>query len=451
MKCNNCSTEFDGNFCPVCGIPKPQTVAPSSPEPPTEYTYTNTANPSMANAKKKRKISTPLIITIIVVSLVIIGGGIFGFFKLKEFLDPSNQVVSALESGDYESALSLSSNIDEPSEKLINELESKLESVYTDFKNDIIDYEVAILELDNINKLNIPEISTKYKNIYEKVETLNVSKSAFETALAFEQQGNYISAINQYKQVIEDDSNYKTAKENLSLVTEKYRDSVLDKAEEYANEKDYKNTLSTLNYGLNIIENDSVLAAQITLYSDTYEAECLSEADDLVSKQKFDEAETILNEAEELIGDREKINNKLEEISKLKPVNLFDTTVLYDGYYMEKILSTDEETFIIGKSTYTEGFTLSTAYYTDPYALFDLQGDYSSITFEVGRVSDGRAGDDIEMQIYLDGKLSEQHSLSASSPSEKFTIDLKNAKSMKIMLTEGKYVTYGFVNVTLTP
>lgn len=133
-------------------------------------------------------------------------------------------------------------------------------------------------------------------------------------------------------------------------------------------------------------------------------------------------------------------------------VDLFDTNVLYEGDCYETFLPEDGNTFAMGSNTYNKGFVIYD-YYTlltgdDGYALFDLQGKYSKITFDVGRTNE-QAKQDVILKVYLNNEYVEEYSLNGQSPPVPLEIALNYANNMKLEVTGGSNVKYGFVNVIL--
>lgn len=141
-----------------------------------------------------------------------------------------------------------------------------------------------------------------------------------------------------------------------------------------------------------------------------------------------------------------------ENISAETKIDLFDTDVLYEGTCYEKYLPSDANTFSMGSSKYNKGFVIYDDHSLfgegDGYALFDLQGNYSKIAFDVGRTNEYEK-QDVILKVYLNDEYVEEYSLNAQSPPISLEINLNYAKNMKLEITGGSRVKYGFVNVTL--
>ena len=141
-----------------------------------------------------------------------------------------------------------------------------------------------------------------------------------------------------------------------------------------------------------------------------------------------------------------------ENVTAETKIDLFDTDVLYDGKCYNKYLPVDGSTFSMGSSTYNKGFViyddLSILGAGDGYALFDLQGKYSKITFDIGRTNKSQKVD-VTLRVYLDGEYYEEYSLSAESPPVQLEIGLNYANNMKLEIVGKQSTEYGFTNVFL--
>lgn len=70
------------------------------------------------------------------------------------------------------------------------------------------------------------------------------------------------------------------------------------------------------------------------------------------------------------------------------------------------------------------------------------------MTFNVGRTNDYEK-EDVILKVYLNDEYKEEYSLRAQSPPVQLKIDLNYANSMKLEITGGGRVMYGFTNVVL--
>ena len=112
-------------------------------------------------------------------------------------------------------------------------------------------------------------------------------------------------------------------------------------------------------------------------------------------------------------------NSSGESISLETKIDLFSTNILYDGVCYGTYLPTEGKTFSMGSTTYNKGFVIFDDHSLfgegDGYALFDLQGKYSKISFDVGRTNEYNK-QDVILKVYLNGEYFEEYSLSGQSP-----------------------------------
>lgn len=108
----------------------------------------------------------------------------------------------------------------------------------------------------------------------------------------------------------------------------------------------------------------------------------------------------------------------------------------------------------MGGKTYAHGFTLTGEDGEDEtYALFNLDGNYSTLEFDLGHV-DGSRMYDGAFNIYLDGKYSQTIEIGCEDTVTHFSIPLNNAQQLKIATNHPDCyiwnVEYGFANAKLT-
>lgn len=145
-------------------------------------------------------------------------------------------------------------------------------------------------------------------------------------------------------------------------------------------------------------------------------------------------------------------NSNGENISLETKIDLFNTNVLYDGICYGTYHPSEGNTFSMGSTTYNKGFVIYDDHSLfgdgDGYALFDLQGKYSKMVFDVGRTNEYEK-QDVILKVYLNGEYVEEYSLSGQSPPISLEINLNYANNLKLEITGGTRVKYGFANVIL--
>lgn len=127
----------------------------------------------------------------------------------------------------------------------------------------------------------------------------------------------------------------------------------------------------------------------------------------------------------------------------------------YQYTEVTEYLPTNGKSFTIGGQNFYEGyvFYLWNAARTSQ-VLYNLKGEYSSFTFYVGHV-DGTKQYSAQLEIYLDGTISETVSLSPNDIDKKVTVNTDGVSSLKIKMTSNEAlnhydITYGVYNGTFT-
>ncbi len=229
--------------------------------------------------KEKKKMSKGKKALIIISVILLLLCGVVGYFLISYYLGAEYKIMKALENEDYNAAIEVYNESDgEASNLLIKKLEERLEKAKTDFVAGTIDYSVANMEVSTIKKMGISEISGKVKEVSEYINKLNDSKTAFSTAETLFGKADYAGAMENYKKVIEDDSNYESAKTKLSEAAVKYREQILAKADEYVKAGSYAKAIAELEAALKVLPEDSQLSAQLESYKSDSSSQVKSDA-----------------------------------------------------------------------------------------------------------------------------------------------------------------------------
>lgn len=145
-------------------------------------------------------------------------------------------------------------------------------------------------------------------------------------------------------------------------------------------------------------------------------------------------------------------NSKGQDISSVTKVDALLTNVIYEGTGYEVINSSSGKEISMGSQTYNKGLEIwddeSLFGGGNGYALFDLQGKYSKLEFDVGRTN-ANEKENVDLKVYLDNECKETYHLNAETPPVHYEISLNYANSMKLEISGGTRVVYGFVNMIL--
>ena len=125
-------------------------------------------------------------------------------------------------------------------------------------------------------------------------------------------------------------------------------------------------------------------------------------------------------------------------MTKLPPYQVYNAKV-YDG-------SDRKATFDVAGVTQTSGVTFY-EYYGDPFAIWNTNGAYKTMTFTLGHVGDNAKNG--TMEVYLDGEYSTEYELKFDVAPKTITIDLKYAPNVKLLF-KGTSVSYGIYDISFS-
>lgn len=273
--CTKCGAQLvDGaQFCANCGAAYGQPAQHFAVEPEPQPV------PVVAQEKKQKKSAKKgKVIAILCAVVLLIGAAVGGYFALQWYNSPEQQLLRALKAGQYEEALDI---VDEDSslkysENLSDSLKKRIETVKADYISAAMEYANVMMELDTIAEIDIKELRELITETRNYVEKLNASRTAFSTAETFFASADYVEAIAQYKQVIQEDSNYATAMAKANEAVTLYRTKVLSDAEIYATAENYVNAITLLQSALINLPEDAQVTQQLLLYEKALENQILT-------------------------------------------------------------------------------------------------------------------------------------------------------------------------------
>lgn len=187
-----------------------------------------------------------------------------------------------------------------------------------------------------------------------------------------------------------------------------------------------------------VIKSNNTNNNTIVITTDSGEKEIITEQD----------YEQIKTDKEELEEENKKLQNSIASNqqasleTKEKNRNFFET--LYDGEAYEKYDSSNNTGELkIGGKGYTDAVEL---WGYNSFVLFNLDGEYQTIQFDVGRVDDSNIVG-ATLRIYLNGSESGEYTIDAETPLTPIQIQVAGATTMKIELSGDGYKQYGLVNL----
>lgn len=126
-------------------------------------------------------------------------------------------------------------------------------------------------------------------------------------------------------------------------------------------------------------------------------------------------------------------------MKKLPPYQVGWGTTVYDG-------SSTNQYFTVAGVKHTVGVVLSDFYRADPYAIWNTNLQYRSMTFSVGHVDDADNGS-TTLFVYVDGEQTKEIPLNWDDPVKTYTIPLNYGGNVKLAL-RGDDSDYGIFDIS---
>lgn len=157
----------------------------------------------------------------------------------------------------------------------------------------------------------------------------------------------------------------------------------LTAAEALAQDGDYLGAIDKIKQAMSTIGSDTELTDKAKTYEDAYVLTVISNTDQLLAENKFDEATKILQEAIEIFPNNQNLKSKITDVEEHKPVLLTSLYVVDEQYYeVGPCIDTYGD-------TYNSAFTVGSYQSWPGFVIFNLNREYSTLTVTVASSADG--------------------------------------------------------------
>ncbi len=471
-------------------VPKVPVTPVRAPQPNVEETASKRKRAKREKGKKISKAKAVLIsVAALIVLLAVLAGVLF-------FTSPALEVLKDFKSQEYSAAVTCYEREVEDNflhKTILNlVMKNRGAKVLEQFADGELGYDTACEALEALTAMGFADT----ESLTTELEALNNSLIAFEDGNHYYSEGDYENAIKAYSQVTEADSHYQEAQDKLSEMYPAYLTAVTERADERIANAEYEQAVVEINLALSLLPTDmdvSALTERKTTALEQYKAAVLNQVTELTTAQRFTEALEAINDAlavdnnedfqnakatvekqyvesvttnvqnhlnnEDYISASRTVTAALEllpdnaELKALKtkvddatPTYLLDVCKPYSSYWYDEY--TNGETFVMGSVEYTNGFVLGTSRYSSGYAIFNIDGNYSTVSFSVGH-TDESAMSNTDLKIYCDGILKDAYTINCEALPQRITVDVTGVKSLKIETCDAdrSNVRYGFGNV----
>ncbi len=297
-----------------------------------------------------------------------------------------------------------------------------------------------------------PDYVAAYNTYNNELQT-QVKKDTLAKASQYATQGDYKAAMDTIRNAqteYGDNAEYQQAyAEYEAQYVAQVKARALSEALKMAEEKDYIGAIARLNTAIDELgegRDVSDLTAKVTEYKNAYIAQVVADADALVAARDYDGAIAAIDAGLQNYPDDAVLTAKRAAIEKSKPKLFMDTVTPYE----KSDYSTPSSIVMAGVTYYSKTFVMRCNYDNNTYALYNLNGQYQTLEFDLGHI-DGSPMYDVNVTIYLDGEVNTVINAKAQDLPKHHIINLNGAKQMKISVTRATggrydYPQYAFVN-----
>ena len=171
---------------------------PVAPQPLKDAPKKEVQKKEEKEPKKKMKKWKKILLSA-TISLLVLGIAA-GVLFLSWYLSPEQKMLRALEAENFEEAVEIyEKDLEgEDADSVTEVLSERLVKLKDSYIAQTRDYATTLAELDSIKSMGVEDIAEMLAETREFVQTLNSSRTAFNTAETMLQEGDYDGAIAQY-------------------------------------------------------------------------------------------------------------------------------------------------------------------------------------------------------------------------------------------------------------
>jgi tetratricopeptide (TPR) repeat protein len=366
--CKKCNTENqEGSlFCNKCG-------ANIFDQNNNNREQREMSNKKLSFLKNKKTIIFISAVAIIVCSLLL-------FFYLN---NPLRNYQNEIKSNNYSGASHIYDEKikgnDEKEKQVKSFLLDEITEIENSFMDKKIEYSKATDRLETIKNTGL--VSKDVKISIANIEKINNSRIAYKKAKEFQKEDNYIDAIREYKNVIKEDENYKSAQKQIKDMATNYKKDVLKQAEESAKSQDYDKSVSLLKEASSLIPENSDIIAKLAVYEKKLEEQKLVERKKKMEELKANQELVVISS--KVVPDYFKINDQAQVVVKnntQKVVKNFNVgIVMYDnnGYPLKSGTLAGESELFKGKA---EAVNIQSGQTFGNNSAWNLYTDYGTVS-----------------------------------------------------------------------
>lgn len=177
-------------------------------------------------------------------------------------------------------------------------------------------------------------------------------------------------------------------------------------------------------------------------YTNRYETYIINQTDTLKAEDKLDEANALISDALILLPQSLVLKNKEQEIKNSYPQNMINIVPAYQSggnEYTEYTSSKSgaSKSFSMGGVKYTNGMTFNAdinIFDDVSWAVYNLNNKYNNLEFILGHVDGTDLGNETFLEIYYDGELKEEISVTPDMLPKSISLDISDVAQLKLQV-----------------
>lgn len=371
------------------------------------------------------------------------------YFTNGDYISAAKEFEKVIESDpDYSKAIA---SRDRSYEKYKEDVLAKTSSCET-----VDDYKTAIELLEEALK-NLPDdtdLKARLDNCNKGLEEAIISE-AVDNINSLINSGNYKDALSLIDETLKDYPDNSTIQNLRSSCIDSYISSTTSQAQQLLDSEKYMDAINLIDSMLEQFPDNETLVNSRNECVRVYVEAAVAEADEFMDAGNYDDALAAVEKALKDLPDNTTLLNKKEEIETNMPVSLMEECPPHDGTNLKTFTNSSTTNFKIDGRTYREGFTLysSNGWFAsgNGVAQMSIDGGYSRLTFNVGKVDGGKSVNGI-LKVYVDDELVDTLRIDSEGGLQSFEVALNYGSVLKFELSPESGTstpTYGFTNLTL--
>ena len=316
------------------------------------------------------------------------------------------------------------------------------------------DYEGALQHIE-IARESYPEASEliEKQDEYSMKYAEQMKVTTMERCDSLASEGDYLKAAQMLRECMDKYGEDEKCLETCEFYTTMYKQDILLDAADLAGSGDDISAIRLISTAVKEVGDDPELETASMEYETSYISGVMSDVDERLADKDYDGAEKVLKSAMEALPGNQKLKEALKNVESSRPKSLMAVCPPYNN--VNCICNSGTDTISMAGQTYINSIFIGENIYDDSRLDFNLNGKYSSITFDVGHV-DGSGTRNREMKILYNEQLVKTVCLSGTGLPQSVTLDVSGVDQLTLIIPTGlglfgDRACYGIVNAYIYP